>query len=148
MTQAPKNKTLSSSLKPRQDLKAASKELAALNRELATQMIVLASQTGDVNALTQSASMLRRSQNRFGPENTPQENAEIHLILASTLFQIARAEHNADILQQAITEYRHAITLASVTSNERLRARIRKDYAAAKDYSRDMSVNPSRKGAA
>jgi len=148
MTQTSNSQAISKTLKPRQDLKAASKELATLNRELATQMITLASQTGDVTALTQSASMLRRSQDRFGPENTPQENAEIHLILASTLFQIARTEHDEDVLQQAITEYRHAITLASVTGNERLRARIRKDYAVAKDYSRDIGCTPSRKGAA
>jgi len=148
MTRTSDKSTLSNSLKSRQDLKAVSKELAALNRELATQMIVLASQTGDVNALTQSAAMLRRSQERFSPENTPQENAEIHLILAGTLFQIAKSDHNRDTLEQAITEYRHAITLSSVTGNERLRARIRKDYMAAKEYRRDLGNTPSRKGAA
>lgn len=148
MTRQSNQSKLSRSLKPRQDLKAVSKELASLNRELATQMIVLASQTGDVNALTQSAAMLRRSQERFSPENTPQENAEIHLILASTLFQIARTDQNIETLEQAITEYRHAITLASVTGNERLRARIRKDYKAAKDYRGDLGAGPSHKGAA
>lgn len=148
MTAKSQDKNISSSLQSRQDLKVISKELATLNRELATQMIVLASQTGDVNALTQSANMLRQSQDRFSPDNTPQENAEIHLILAGTLFQIAKSNHDADTLQQSIREYRHAITLASVTGNEYLRVRIRKDYMAARDYSRDMGLKPSCKGAA
>ncbi len=148
MARVSDSQNLSGSLKSRQGLKQVSKELAALNRELATQMIVLASQTGDVNALTQSADMLRRSQQRYSPENTPQENAEIHLILAGTLFQIAKTNHDIDILHQAMSEYRHAITLASVTGNEKLRARIRKDYTAAKNYNREIGRNPSRKGAA
>lgn len=139
---------VSESLKARRELAATSKKLAKLNREIATQMIVLASQTGDVNALVESAEMLRQSRELFGPENTPHENAEIHLILASTLYQIARANRDAAALKSAITEYRHAITLASVTNNQALRARVRKDYARAKDLSRELGDNISRKGAA
>lgn len=139
---------VSNSLDNRRDLKQASRELAKLNRELATQMIVLASQTGDVNALVRSADMLRQSRERFGPENTPQENAEIHLILASTLHQIARTKGDAETLETAIVEYRHAITLASVTNNQALRARIRKDYKRAQELLREIGQDVSRKGIA
>ena len=136
------------SLQNRRQLKETSKELAKLNRELATQMIVLASQTGDINALIQSADTLRRTRDQFGPNNTPQENAEIHLILASTLHQIARTNRDMDTLEHAIVEYRHAITLASVTNNEALRKRVRRDYAVAQDLASELSRTGSRKGAA
>ena len=46
MTSKNKSDVISKSLENRRDLKLASRELAKLNRELATQMIVLASQTG------------------------------------------------------------------------------------------------------
>jgi len=139
---------VSKSLETRRELAATSKEIAKLNRELATQMIMLASQTGDVDALVQSADILRKSHDRFGPENTPQENAEVHLILASTFYQIAKANRDVAAIDNAIVEYRHAITLASVTGNESLRARTRKDYARAKELLRELGDNISRKGAA
>lgn len=148
MTSKNKSDVISKSLENRRDLKLASRELAKLNRELATQMIVLASQTGDVNALVSSADMLRQSRDRFGPENTPLENAEIHLILASTLHQIARANRDPGVLENALVEYRHAITLASVTNNDALRSRVRKDYARAQELSRDITQDASNKGAA
>lgn len=148
MTSKPAAGSVSQSLQTRRDLKETSKELAKLNRELANQMIILASQTGDVNALIQSADMLRRARDRFGPENTPQENAEIHLILASTLHQIARANRDIEALDHSITEYRHAITLASVTNNEALRSRVRRDYKRAQQLSRDMKRDISNTGAA
>ena len=148
MTSKPAADSVSQSLQTRRDLKETSKELAKLNRELVNQMIILASQTGDVNALIQSADMLRRARDRFGPENTPQENAEIHLILASTLYQIAQANRDIEALDHSMTEYRHAITLASVTNNEALRSRVRSDYKKAQQLSRDMKRDISNKGAA
>ena len=144
-----KSKTkISVSLSPRRDLKAVSKELSRVNRELATQMIVLASETGDVNALIQSAKMLRKSHDQFGPENTAQESAEVHMILASTLHKIAKTNQDADVLDQAISEYRTTITLASVTSNDALRARARKDYKSARALAQDMAQIVSRKKSA
>ena len=148
MASPKKAQLVSKTLQNRRELKTASRQLAKLNRELAMQMIVLASQTGDVNALVQSAQMLRDSRDRFGPDTTPLENAEIHLILAATLHQIARTKGDSDVLDNAIIEYRHAITLASVTNNEALRARIRKDYNRAQELSRNMKQDISRKGVA
>ena len=91
MANATSKLNINESLSPRRDLKAVSKDLSRLNRELATQMIILASETNDVHALVQSAEMLRKSQERFGPDNTAQESAEVHMILASTLHKIAKA---------------------------------------------------------
>lgn len=148
MANATSKLNINESLSPRRDLKAVSKDLSRLNRELATQMIILASETNDVHALVQSAEMLRKSQERFGPDNTAQESAEVHMILASTLHKIAKANQDIDVLEQAISEYRLAITLASVTNYDALRTRLRHDYKRARELMRDMTVNTSRKRSA
>ncbi|MEP6342519.1 MAG: hypothetical protein ABJ275_04320 [Maricaulaceae bacterium] len=148
MAGAKSNEKINHSLSPRRDLKIVSQDLSRLNRELATQMIILASQTGDVDALIQSAEMLRKSQVQYGTENTSQETAEAHMILASTLHKIAKVNQDAGILEQAISEYRLAITLASVTNHEALRIRLRQDYKSARELARDLATNASHKHSA
>lgn len=139
---------INESLSPRRYLKATSKHISRLNHELAIQMLKLASQTGDVDALIQSAKILRKSQDQFSPENTTQESADVQMILASTLHKIAKANQDIDVLDQALAEYRTTITLASVTNNDALRVRARKDYKSARELAQEMSLNISRKQSA
>ena len=63
------------------DFRATTHELSVLNRELAAQMILLASQTGDTKPLIQAVSTLRSADHYFSVDATPRENAEVRQLM-------------------------------------------------------------------
>ena len=143
-----KNNIVSQTMSSRRDLKKNTQNLKKLNTELATQMILLASETGNVEDLISAAKVLRGSQKRFGVENTVTENAEVHTKLASTLYAIGETRRDLRVLDVAISEFRHAITLASITNNHALRYQLRKRYAKARDLYAELGGSASTKGVA
>jgi len=73
----------------KRDLKAVTSELAQLNRELANQTILLASQTGNSAPLIEAVDALRSAQELYSVETAPRENAEVQQALADTLLTLA-----------------------------------------------------------
>ena len=60
-------------------------DLARLNREMAIEMIILASETGEKKPLIEAVQSLRKADELFQQETTPIENAEIHKKLGDVL---------------------------------------------------------------
>ena len=69
----------------RRNHREATVDLARLNREMAIQMIMLASETGEKKPLIDAVISLRRAEQLFEQETTPIENAEIHKKLGDVL---------------------------------------------------------------
>ncbi len=121
-----------SELELRRELNTVSEELAKLNRELASQMILLASQTGETEPLTYAVKALKSSQKFYSMETAPRDSAEVQQALADTLLKIGRAEKDQNALHHAIEAYRHAITLASVLGDNQMRRSLKRNYAIAR----------------
>ncbi len=116
----------------KRDLKKTNNALAQLNRELASQMVLLASQTGDTGPLIQAVSALRSAERLYSIDSTPRENAEVQQALADTLLTIGRTDHDTEALQHAVEAYRGAITIASLIGDESMRRDLKKNYSTAK----------------
>ena len=116
----------------KRDLKKTNNALAQLNRELASQMVLLASQTGDTAPLIQAVSALRSAEKLYSIDNTPRENAEVQQDLADTLLTIGRTNNDTEALQHAVEAYRGAITIASLIGDEAMRRDLKKNYGIAK----------------
>lgn len=125
--------TQPSEVELRRDLKETTLELASLNRELAGQMIILASQTGDTAPLIQAVDALRSAQGYYSGESTPRENAEVQQALGDTLLTLGRANDDVEALENAIKAYRGAITLASLMGDDLLRRNIKRNYGLARN---------------
>jgi len=116
----------------KRDLKKTNNALALLNRELASQMVLLASQTGDSAPLIQAVRALRSAEKLYSIETAPRENAEVQQALADTLLTLGRANQDIEALEHAVTAYRGAITLASMLGDNALRRDLKKNYGLAK----------------
>jgi|GEM_PF-1462270 len=113
-----------------QRLSTVTRELAGLNRELASQMVLLASQTGDAAPLIGAVAALRKVQAFVETQDNPRDTGEVHQSLADTLFALGRANNDAMALTSAIASYRAAITMASLLGDDDWRHAIRADYDA------------------
>lgn len=116
----------------KRSLKKTNNQLAKLNRELAGQMVLLASQTGDTQPLIQAVTALRNAQELYSIENTPRENAEVQQSLGDTLLKLGRANHDTEALNHAVEAYRGAITIASLIGDEAMRKDLKKNYGLAR----------------
>lgn len=127
-----------------------SKELASLNREMAMQMIMLASQTGDIEPLIGAVKALRSTEELYNQDTTPIENAYIQKKLGDVLLSVGKDELDQRALEHAILAYRSAITISSLLGAEGLRSEIRKKYELAMQYAgrSDASISTSLVGAA
>ena len=110
-----------------------SRELAVLNRELATKMILLASQTGETKPLIDAVEALKKADQLFSAESTPRETAEVRQALADTLYTLGKAKDDVAALENAIDAYRSAITLASLLGDNDMRTRLKKNYGLARN---------------
>jgi len=127
----------------KRDLKQTNNALALLNRELAGQMVLLASQTGDTEPLIQAVAALRSAEKLYSIENTPRENAEVQQALADTLLTLGRANHDIHALEHAIEAYRGAITLASLLGDDAMRRDLKKNYGLARSLLGDHAKTQS-----
>lgn len=118
-------------------------DLARLNREMAIEMIMLASETGEKKPLIDAVQSLRKADELFQQETTPIENAEIHKKLGDVLLGIGKNEDDMEALDHAIIAYRAAITLASLLGAEGLREDARRSYAQAKSCRGISDPRPS-----
>ena len=118
----------------RRNHREATVDLARLNREMAIQMIVLASETGEKKPLIDAVISLRKADELYQQETTPIENAEIHKKLGDVLLSIGKNEDDMEALDYSILAYRSAITLASLLGADGLRQSARENYALAKSY--------------
>ena len=116
----------------KRDLKQTNNKLAKLNLELAGQMVLLASQTGDTAPLIQAVKTLRNAQELYSIDNSPRENAEVQQALADTLLKLGRANHDIEALSHAVEAYRGAITIASLLGDEPMRKTLKKNYGLAR----------------
>ena len=132
-----------SKFKMRRDHAKATTNLARLNREMAIQMIMLASETGDKQPLIDAVKSLRRADELYQADTTPIENAHIHKRLGDVLLQIGKNEQDAEAIEYAIIAYRGAITLASLLGAEDLRTEVRRSYALAKNYAGGSNEKPT-----
>jgi len=136
-------KRKSNELGLRRELNVVTSEIAALNRELASQMILLAAQTGETEPLIHAVQALQSSQKFYSTENAPRDSAEIQQALADTLLKIGRVEQDQLALQHSIKAYRHAITLASVLGDEDMRRSLKRNYAIARTVMGEAGTRPS-----
>jgi len=132
----------------KREYKQTTQELAKLNRELATQMILLASQTGEVAPLKKAVDALRAIDELHSAESTPRENAELRQTLADTLLTLGRADDDVDALEHAILAYRDAITLASMLGDQKMRRSLKRNYKVALKLLGDRGTDLTVKGAA
>lgn len=132
----------------KRELKSVTGEIATLNRELASQMILLAAQTGDTAPLIQAVDALRSAQELYSIETTPRENAEVQQALGDTLLKIGRAHDDPRALEHAIKAYRGAITIASMLGDETMRRALKKNYGLARNLLGNRMSDPSLKGVA
>lgn len=116
----------------KRNLKKTNNELAKLNRELASQMVLLASQTGDTAPLIQAVKTLRSVQELYSIDSTPRENADVQQALGDTLLKLGRANNDTEALGHAVEAYRGAITIASLIGDETMRIDLKKNYGLAK----------------
>ncbi len=131
-----------------QNYQKATQELATLNRELAAQMVLLASQTGDTEPLIAAVGALREADELYSQDATPRENAEIRQALADTLLTLGRANEDAVALEHAIAAYRDAITLASMLGDQKLRTELKRQYKQALELASQYNVRVPMRGAA
>ncbi len=120
-------------------LKKTNNALANLNRELAGQMVLLASQTGDTAPLVQAVAALRSAEELYSIESKPRENAEVQQALADTLLTLGRANQDNEALLHAVEAYRGAITIASLIGDEAMRRELKRNYRQAKSLLGDQS---------
>lgn len=120
-------------------LKKTNNELAKLNRELAGQMVMLASQTGDTEPLINAVKALRSAQALYSIDNMPRENAEVQQALADTLLKLGRANNDTKAIESAVKAYRGAITIASLLGDEPMRKALKKNYGLARALLGDQS---------
>ena len=116
----------------KRDLKQTNNKLAKLNLELAGQMVLLASQTGDTAPLIQAVKTLRNAQELYSIDHSPREKAEVQQALADTLLKLGRANHDTEALSHAVEAYRGAITIASLLGDEPMRKTLKKNYGLAR----------------
>lgn len=114
-------------------LKTVTQDLAALNQELASQMVLLASQTGDVAPLIQAVKALRKAEDIYTLQSMPRENLEVQKALGDTLLTLGRAQDDIEALTSAIESYRAAITLASMLGDETIRRILKQNLGHAKN---------------
>lgn len=117
--------------------------LAGLNRELASQMILLASQTGDATPLVGAVKALRKVQSYYSADQAPRDTADVHASLGDALLVLGRARNDHEVLAHAVESYRSAITLCSLLGDDATRRLLRAKYReaqAAMDSRRDISA--------
>ena len=127
----------------KRSLKKTNNQLARLNRELAGQMALLASQTGDTAPLIQAVKALRSAQELYSIDNSPRENAEVQQALGDTLLKLGRANHDTEALGNAVEAYRGAITIASLIGDEAMRKELKKSYGLARALMGDRAKTQS-----
>lgn len=132
----------------KRNLKQNTRDLAELNREMASQLIMLASQTGEVEPLKQAVDTLRKIDTLYSSETTPRETAEIRQTLADTLLTIGKATNEVETLEHAIAAYRDAITLASVIGDETMRKSLKRNYGLARSLLGNRGQGGNYQGAA
>jgi len=135
-------------LELRRDLKGVTQDLVTLNRELAAQMILLASQTNDPTALIGAVNTLRAAQRSYAAESTPRENAEVQQALADALYSLGRRNDDVNALEYAIAAYRSAITLASLIGDDQLRMELKRNYSLVRNLLGHRGTNTALTGAA
>ncbi|MGJ8563429.1 MAG: hypothetical protein ACSHXY_07745 [Alphaproteobacteria bacterium] len=132
----------------RRDYKQTTQELSLLNRELAAQMILLASQTGETGPLIQAVEALREANEYYSQGATPREKAVIRQTLADTLLTLGQANQDVEALSHAIDAYRDAITLASLLGDQNLRKALKRNYGLARNLLAQYGHDTALKGAA
>ena len=98
---------------------------------MALQMIMLASDTGDIEPLIKAVKAMRTAGELYTQSTTPIENAEILKKLGDVLLSVGQNEDNARAAQYAVDAYRGAITIASLLGADNLRSSARQNYAQA-----------------
>ena len=125
-------------LELQRDLKETNNALASLNLELAGQMVLLASQTGDTAPLVQAVAALRSAEELYSIESKPRENAEVQQALADTLLTLGRANQDNEALRHAVEAYKGAITIASLLGDDAMRRDLKRNYGRAKSLLGDQ----------
>lgn len=129
----------------KRDLKSVTQELAGLHRELASQTILLASQTGQTAPLIEAVAALRNARELYSLDAAPRANADVQQALADTLLTLGRTNDDVQALEAAVDAYRGAITLASMLGDEPMRRALKKNYARARDL---LGSRSTKRGAA
>lgn len=124
--------SLSKKFRLKKELKSVTSELASLNVELAEQMILLASQTGDCAPLISAVNALRQAQEIYSSDTVPHKHAQVQKALGDTLLTLGRANDDIDALDACVQAYRSAITLASMLGDEEMRMESKLNYAVAR----------------
>lgn len=127
----------------KRDLRNVSHELVGLNRQLASKMIVLASQTGDTEPLFQAVEALKAGQEIYPADGAPRENAKIYQSLADALLRLGRANGDIVAIETSISVYRSAISLASMLGDEKMRKALKHNYLTARNILSKRNPDPN-----
>ncbi len=121
-------------LKLRREHKAATVELATLNREMALRMITLANETGEITPLIEAVEAMRTAEGLYSPDTAQIEDARVQKKLGDVLLNIGKNEEDMSAVEAAISAYRGVITIASMLGAQKLRTDTRKSYVLAMNY--------------
>lgn len=108
------------------------RDLYMLNKDLAAQMISLASEHNDIGPLKLAVRTLQDANEYYSQDTTPHENVEVRQMIADALLRIGQAQADSEVIDHAIQTYRSAIALASLLSDENLRMELKANYAKAR----------------
>lgn len=135
--------TKSNSFSVRKQHKNTSADLSRLNREMALQMIMLATKTGEIQPLIDAVKAMRTAQELYTRTTTPIENAQIQKKLGDVLLSVGSSEDDMRALKYSILAYRGAITIASLLGADDLRNAARINYAKALQLSGHSGGKPT-----
>jgi len=132
----------------KKEMRSVTGQLADLNVELAEQMILLASQTGDSAPLIGAVKALREAEGVYCHNSAPDKHAKVQQSLGDILLTLGRVNGDIDALDASVSAYRSAITLASLLGDEPMRREVKKNYATARRLLQNRIGKSDLRGAA
>ena len=126
-----------------EQLQATHVEITQVKFDLVREYITLARQENDAVHLDEALHVLSTMNKYFSLESTVLEHVELQSAVAEAFLRIARKTENRLTLEKAKHAYRAAITLASITGDDRLREELRQNYRITLSLLGDKPQSPS-----
>jgi len=126
-----------------EQLQATHVEITQVKFDLVREYITLARQENDAVHLDEALHVLSTMNKYFSLESTVLEHVELQSAVAEAFLRIGRKTENRLTLEKAKHAYRAAITLASITGDDRLREELRQNYRITLSLLGDKPQSPS-----
>ena len=125
------------------ELRSTNSEIAQAKFELVRGYISLARQENNAAHLDDALGVLSDMNKTHSIESAMRVHVELQSEVAETFLRIGREKSNRLTLEKAKHAYRAAITLASITGDDRLRENLRQNYRMTLSLLGDKPQSPS-----